>query len=600
MTEAQATESTKKKRHRSPKKKASEPRPARDSAIDFKKLEEMAKAQVYNNVCTAEVKELNGEVKVQIMGSEPITARVPTEEFGGALPQVGAQIQVYLGDPPKAKEDGTLEVPMASYLKARELADFAKVSEAFSQKTPVKGMIVGAIKGGFSVALFADSAGEADAGLGIRAFLPHRQAGFSSRDLPSVFAGEPYELNILDVSPEGGSVIVTRREVLGQERKALKKEFWDKVKVGDVVEGVVRHLMPYGAFVEVNGADGLLHGSDLAWHKRPRVEEVLAPGQTLSLKVIEADTEKKKLKLGLKQMTPDPWGSIREHFKTGMEVEGTVVAIADFGVFVKLQDGIEGLIHLSEMSWQRFKHPSQKFKIGDTVRACILSLDQSSHRISLSTKVLEANPIEALAQKFPAGTVLKTKVAQVKDFGVFVELDSGVMGMVHVGELSWTKHIENAQDHYHIGDEVEVAVLGFDPERQRVACSIKRLTEDPWASWRSKYAKGTRHEVTVTKINNYGAECELEPELIAFCTTKELGSEGGSRAADIVKVGQKLNVEVTNCDPAHQKVTVSVKARAEKEIREDYEQYMKKQNQSGAAKVTMADAIGGRTPKAKE
>lgn len=600
MSETQAAESTKKKRSRTFKKRPAEPR-LTEYALDFKKIEEMAKAEIYNNVCTAEVKEVTGEVKVQVgTGDQAIMARVPTEEFGGVPPAVGSQIQVYLGDPPKAKEDGTQEIAEASYLKAKELTDFTKLEEAFREKAIVKGMIIGAIKGGFSVSLFTDNQQEASAGLGLRAFLPHRQAGFSARDLPSIFSAEPYELSILDVSPQGGGVVVTRREVLQQERKALKKEFWNHVKVGDVVEGVVRHLVPYGAFVEVNGADGLLHASDLAWHKQPRLEEALTVGQTLRLKVIEADAEKKRLKLGLKQMMPDPWESIREHFRTGMQVEGTVVAIADFGIFMRLQDGIEGLIHLSEMSWQRFKHPSQKFKIGDTVKAVILSLDQAHHRISLSTKALEANPVELIAQKFPAGTVLKTKIAQVKDFGVFVELDSSVMGLVHVGELSWTKHIENPAEFYSEGQEIEVVVLGFDPERQRVSCSVKRLTEDPWGAWRTKYAKGTRHEVTVTKLNSYGAECELEPELIAFCSNKELSQEGAHRASDIVKVGQKLQVEVTNIDPAHHKVSVSVKARAEKEIREDYEQYMKKQNQSGAAKVTMADAMVGRTPKAKE
>lgn len=569
------------------------PAAPKESAIDFKKLEEMAGSQVYNNVCSAEVTSVNGEVRVAIQaGSSRIEARVASEEFGAAPPKPGDTIEVYLDDPPRAKEDGSMEIPQASYTKARELAEWTKLEAAFSAKSPVKGMIVGAIKGGFSVALFANSPQEADAGAGLRAFLPHRQSGFSARDLPSVFSWDPYELNIIDISRESGGIVVTRRDVLAQERKALKKEFWEHVKVGDTVEGIVRHLMPYGAFVEVNGADGLLHGSDLAWHKQPRIEEVLSPGQRLNLKVIEADTQKRKLKLGLKQMTPDPWDSIREHFRTGMECEGTVVAIADFGVFVRLQDGIEGLIHLSEISWQRFKHPSQKFKIGDTVRARILSLDQAHHRISLSTKAMEANPVEAIAEKFPAGSVIKTKVAQVKEFGVFVDLDPAVMGLVHVGELSWTKHIENPAELYHEGQEVEVVVLGFDPERQRVACSIKRLTEDPWTVWREKFARGTRHEVTVVRVNNAGAECELEPELIAFCATKELSAEGANRAQDIVKVGQKLNVEVTQFDPAHHKITVSVKTRAEKEIREDYEQYMQKQNQSGAAKVTMADAVG--------
>jgi small subunit ribosomal protein S1 len=218
----------------------------------------------------------------------------------------------------------------------------------------------------------------------------------------------------------------------------------------------------------------------------------------------------------------------------------------------------------------------------------------------LSTKALESNPVERIAEKFPAGTILKTKILHVKDFGVFVELDNTVMGMVHIGELSWTQHVEHPSELFSEGQEVEVVVLGFDPERQRVACSIKRITEDPWIIWKSKYAKGTRHQVTVKKLVNSGAECELEPGLIAFCTTKELSIDQSDRAQDAAKVGQVLDVEVISCDSQHQKISVSVKARAEKEIREDYEQYLKKQNQSGAAKVTMADAVGERKSKAKE
>lgn len=592
-----ATTDQKHKRNRNFRKPLA---PSQDKLFNLEQLAKIAGHQVFNNICTAQVISVNGEVSVQIKGLADfpeLMAKIPSEEFGENLPAIGSEISIYLEDPPKTKIDGTKEIANASFLKANELSEWNRVEEALKQKAFVKGMVVGVIKGGFSVALFAQSKADADAGLGLRAFLPHRQAGFSAKDLPSVFSEEPFDFSLLEVAPDSGSIIITRRDVLHNERKAQKKEFWDHVKVGDVVEGVVRNLMPYGAFVEVNGADGLLHASDLVWHKQPRPEEILTVGQVLSLQVIEADVEKRKLKLGLKQLTSDPWESIREHFRTGMEVEGTVVAIADFGVFVRLQDGIEGLIHLSEMSWQKFKHPSQKFRIGDTVKSRILSLDQGHHRISLSTKAMEPNPVERIAEKFPAGTVIRTKIAQVKDFGLFVEVDPTIMGLVHIGEISWTKHVEHPGDFYSEGAEVEVVVLGFDPERQRVSCSIKRLTEDPWVIWKDKYAKGTRHQITIKKVVNAGAECELEPDLIAFCTTKELSSQGADRAQEVVKVGQTLEIEVLNCDPQHQKISVSAKARAEKEIREDYEQYLKKQNQSGDAKVTMADAMADRTSK---
>jgi small subunit ribosomal protein S1 len=260
-----------------------------------------------------------------------------------------------------------------------------------------------------------------------------------------------------------------------------------------------------------------------------------------------------------------------------------VVAFSDFGIFLHVAPGLEGLVHSSEISWAKPKHPSTYYKIGDSVKARILSLNKEGHRISLSIKALQENPIEKLVEKFPIGTTLKTQIVGVKEYGLFVQLDENVTGMVHIGELSWTKQVEHPSELYKEGAEVEVAVMGFDTKRQRVSCSIKRTTPDPWQVWKTKFARGTRHEVVVKRVTPHGFECDLEPELTAFCSAREYGDVAPRQ-------GQTLGAEITVCDPIQHKINLSLKARVDHEAREDYDAYIKKQSDT-QGRATLGDLM---------
>ncbi len=562
--------------------------------INMDLLLKKAGAPLWQGVHEAVVQEMgDATVTVAIQGSvdNAVLALVPRIELGAAC-AIGDTLFVYLEEPAAANT-----LPKASVKKANELLELKNLSGLVQAHREVQGFVAAPIKGGFSVALLVDSREEAEKGLGLRAFLPMSQATLG-REAPLLSDREAYSFAVKEFDPKSGNIIVSLRDHLLKSKRAKEKLFWESAQEGEIVTGVVQSLVNYGAFVDIGGVDGLLHVSDMSWDKQPKAENRLHVGQQLQVKILELDKKARKLKLGLKQLTNDPWQSSRDQFQPGKDVEGDIVALADFGAFVHLADGIEGLIHLSEMSWQRIKHPSQRFHIGDRVKARILSLDPESHRISLSLKALEQNPIEKLAEKFPVGAVLKTVVAGIRDYGVFVELAENMTGMVHIGELSWTKKVEHPSELFEEGQSVEIVVLGFDAERQRVSCSIKRTQPDPWIVWQKKFAKGTRHEVTVKRLVNQGAECELEPTLIGYCPTRELSAtQEISRPQDAVKIGEVLRVEVTHYDPSEQRITLSVRVRAEKETKEDYQMYLQRQSKESSAKVTLKEALEDSKPK---
>lgn len=541
--------------------------------FDARLLSQRAAAPFWNAVHEASVEEITPEqVMVRV---KDVLAAIPKAELPDA--EIGAKLSVYLGDPG--------EKPVASVVVAKEMQQLWAIDQALENREEVPGYVVGPIKGGYSVALLAANRDDADKGEGLRAFLPTSQIGYSvPKDVTS--------FTVKECDAASGNIIVSRRSIAKKERKAAEKAFYESRKPGDVVNGTVINLVPYGAFVDVgNGVAALLHLSDISWDKHPVPHEMVQVGQTRDFQILEIDQKAKKLKVGLKQLLPDPWKTLEGQYQPGTDLEGDVVAIADFGVFLHIADGLEGLIHLSEMSWQRIKHPSHRFNLGDRVKARVLSVDKDGHRISLSTKALEQNPIEKLAGQFPVGAVLKTHISEIRDYGVLVTLDENIQGLVHIGELSWTKRVDHPSELFKEGQEIEIVVLGFDADRQRVSCSIKRTQPDPWLVWKDKYAKGTRHDVVVMRMNSHGVECDLEPGLVGFCSSKELTAEGGSgRPQDKVKIGQTINVEVTQCDVHKHSISLSVKARVQKETREDYEHYLSKQSQDGS-KMTLGDII---------
>lgn len=562
-------------------------------AYSEEELLEVEKKPFWNAIHSAQIAEvLDDGLWVDIANPEGGQLRVfvgDGELIDKSSVAKNEKIEIYLEDalPEQNQEERPI---IGSEIKAKDLKLCEKAREAHKNHESVYGYVISPIKGGYSLALFANNRDEAEKGYGLRAFLPlgqttlRRNQGLSEQDEHLI------EVQISELDLARGNIVVSRRELLVEERKKGVEEFFAQHKIGDEVSGQVTALMPYGVFVNLGPVDGFLHISDISWDKKPRLQSIVPVGKEISAQIIEIDAESKKVKLSLKGLNSDPWQNIDKSFKPGTEVEGTVVAFADFGAFVKLKDGVEGLIHVAEISWTRVKHPSQKFKIGDTVKAAVLRVDKASRRISLSTKALELSPVERLSGQFPVGTVIKTKVASIHDFGVFVELDEESQGLVPRSEISWVRSDEPVEKQFNVGQEIEVAVIGYDSGRQRVSCSIKRLTDDPWEQWRNKFKRGSSHKVKVIRAVRAGLECQLDGDLTGFCPKSQMAEGADDNAKINVKVGDMIDVVVTAFDPARHRVSISQKALVESETKQAYQSYLSEQGQGGG-RTTLGDAF---------
>lgn len=533
-------------------------------------------------------------VEVRPLGHAPMRAAVLPADAAGL--EVGALVRVRLQDPPRGKDS----MATASLAQARALDALDKLLAAGESGGGVPGVAISAVKGGYSVALFAEN--DEDVVGTIRAFLPGSQASLSrfgarSDDLVGV-AGM---FDIVELEPERANVIVSKKRALAAEKKeTLQKRIAD-IKEGDVLKARVKTLVPYGAFLEIGqGIDGMVHQSDITWDGRARAQDVLRPGQIVDVKVLSKNSDTGKIKLGMKQLMSDPWGELRSAFKEGAIVDGVIVALAEFGAFVRLtlpSSGapVEGLIHVSEISWAKVKHPSQKFQIGQEVKVKVLGLDQDARRISLSTKALEQNPFEAVAEKFPIGTIVKVKIKSMTDFGAFVELAEGVDGLIHVGEISWTEHPGHPSELLTIAQEVEAVVVNIDLGKQRVGLSIKKTKGNPYDTWEKKYRKGARMKLKVTRVDEKGAWLQVEDGLTCFCFVKDLvGKEGDGRvdrASEAVRIGMEIEVEVKNFDRRFQKVSVSQRAVSEGDTREAYSDYKKQEKATDTRLNPLAEKL---------
>lgn len=522
-------------------------------------------------------------------GSEVVDVFVPLEELAlGRDRNIGQELRIYVDDSLKSHTNAEHPI-VGSEIKAIDLDLLDRAARASKAQETIPGYVVGEIKGGYSVALFAENREQAEQGVGLRAFLPLGRTGLR-RDEGLSEKTHQIDVQISELDPVRGNIVVSRRELLAQGRKLEAEKFFASFQVGDRVTGTVTALMPYGAFVNLGGIDGFLHVSDISWDKKPRLKELVPVGKEITAQIIGIDQELKKVKLSIKGLNTDPWQNIEKVYRPGTEVEGDIVAFADFGAFVKLQDGVEGLIHVGEITWNRIKHPSQHFRIGDRVKAAVLRVDKEARRISLSSKAIELSPVERLSGKFPVGTVLKTKIASIHEFGLFVELDEQSQGLVPRSEISWQRSDDPLEKTYSVGQEIEVAVLGYDSNRQRVSCSIKRLNDDPWLNWKQKYRRGSNHKVKVLQVTRNGAVCQLEGELTAFCPRSQLADDDSDQGRVKVKVGEEIEVVVTACEPQHQKISISQKAAQESETKQAYASYLSEQGQ-GRARTTLGDAF---------
>ena len=477
--------------------------------------------------------------------------------------KVGDQIDVLLEK--KDREGGLL---ILSKEKADKVNVWRDVSRSCKEGELIEGEIVSKVKGGLSV----------DIG-GLFAFLPGSQIDLKPvRNLDDLI-GQRLTFKVIKFNRKRNNIVLSRRVLLEEERKIQKEETLKHLQEGEILEGTVKNLTDYGAFIELGGLDGLLHITDISWGRVGHPSEKLKVGERIQVKVLHFDREKEKVSLGLKQILPDPWNSALERYPVGSQVQGKVVNITDYGVFVELEEGIEGLVHISEMTWgKKMKHPSKMVRVGDLVKVMVLDCDPVKRRISLGMKQVEPNPWDVIAEKYPPGMRVKGKVKTITDFGIFIGFGEGIDGLVHVSEMSWTKKVKHPADLFKKGQEVEAVVLSVDPKNERLSLGIKQLTPDPWKDVQRRYRKGEIVKGRVTNVTEFGAFVELEEGIEGLVHVSEISKEKVEKPSDVLKSGETVSAIVLHVDPQERRIGLSLKGLKERMEKQEIERYLTNQS----------------------
>jgi small subunit ribosomal protein S1 len=498
--------------------------------------------------------------------------QVPISEFLNAK----GEITIKPGDPVdvllESRENDTGMVVLSKE-KADKMRIWDDISAACERDELIEGTIVGRVKGGLSV------------DIGVKAFLPGSQVDIRPVRNLDKFIGEKHKFKVIKFNKKRGNIVLSRRVLLEKEREEMKKETLKKLKEGAVLQGVVKNLTDYGAFIDLGGIDGLLHITDMSWGRINHPSEALNVGDEVRVVVLKFDPASERVSLGTKQIQEDPWHRADEKYPPGTKVHGKVVSLTDYGAFIEIEQGVEGLVHTSEMSWtKRFKHPSKLLNPGDMVDAVVLDIDPKAKRIALGMKQIEPNPWTLLEDKYPIGSVIKGQIRNVTDFGIFVGVEEGIDGLVHVSDISWTERIKHPGEKYKKGDEVEAVVLNIDVENERFSLGIKQLTPDPWETLSERKPVGTRTRGKITKVTDFGAFVEIEPGIEGLVHVSELREERVENPRDVVKEGDEVDVKIIDINTADRKVALSIKALSH-EGDEDYREYLRKQQNESRARL---------------
>ena len=430
-----------------------------------------------------------------------------------------------------------------SHKKARLSQAWDRVNEALEAQEIVQGYIKCRTKGGMIVDVF-----------GIEAFLPGSQIDVHPIRDYDQFVGKTMEFKVVKINQEFRNVVVSHKALIEQEIEAQKKEIIGKLEKGQILEGTVKNITSYGVFVDLGGVDGLIHITDLSWGRVDDPHKVVELDQKINVVILDFDEEKKRIALGLKQLTPHPWDALDANLKVGDHIKGKVVVIADYGAFVEVQPGVEGLIHVSEMSWSQHLRSAQEFlKVGDEVEAVILTLDREERKMSLGIKQLKEDPWEAIEVKYPVGSKHTAKVRNFTNFGVFVELEEGVDGLIHISDLSWTKKVKHPSEFTKVGEQIDVVVLDIDKENRRLSLGHKQLEDNPWDAFEEKYTVGSVHTGKITEVLEKGAVVSLEENVEGFATPKHLVKEDGSQAQQ----GEELEFKVIEFNKDSKRIILS-------------------------------------------
>ena len=452
--------------------------------------------------------------------------------------KVGDTVEVYVEN----QEDKRGQLVL-SHKKARASKSWERVNAALENKEVIKGYIKCRTKGGMIVDIF-----------GIEAFLPGSQIDVKPIRDYDVFVGKTMEFQVVKINQEYKNVVVSHKALIEAELEAQKQEIISKLQKGQVLEGTVKNITSYGVFIDLGGVDGLIHITDLSWGRVNDPHEIVQLDQKLNVVILDFDEEKKRIALGLKQLTPHPWDALDANLKVGDKGKGKVVVMADYGAFVEIAPGVEGLIHVSEMSWSQHLRSAQDFlKVGDEVEAVILTLDRQERKMSLGIKQLKDDPWKDIEVKYPVGSHHHAKVRNFTNFGVFVELEEGVDGLIHISDLSWTKKIKHPSEFTQIGADIEVVVLEIDKDNRRLSLGHKQLEENPWDVFENTFTEGSVHEGTITELMDKGAVVQLEYGVEGFATPKHLVKEDGSHA----KEGEKLPFKVIEFNKDSKRIILS-------------------------------------------
>jgi len=479
--------------------------------------------------------------------------QVPLDEFRGADGQIhvkaGDQVDVLLED-----RENDAGMCVLSKEKADRLKVWDEISAACERDELIEGTITQRVKGGLSVTIRG----------GVKAFLPGSQVDLRPvRNLDS-FIGENFKFKVIKFNKKRGNIVLSRRVLLEKERAALKESTLERLKEGQIVEGIVKNLTEYGAFIDLGGIDGLLHITDMSWGRVNHPSELFQVGDHVRVKVLKFNAETERVSLGLKQISEDPWSKAREKYVPGTVVRGKVVSLKDYGAFIELEEGIEGLVHISEMSWtRRVKHPSKMVAVDDVVDAVVLDVDVENNRISLGMKQLEPNPYEQLVAKYPVGTKVTGKVRNIADFGVFVEIEEGIDGLVHISDMSWTQRVKHPSELFQKGDDVEAVLLNIDTddgEKPKISLGIKQLVADPWDRIPYEYPLGKIVDAKILKVLDFGAFVELEKGVEGLVHVSEISDERVDDPRAVLSEGQDVKVQIISMDQGERKIGLSIKS----------------------------------------
>ena len=493
--------------------------------------------------------------------------QIPLHEFTDANGQMelaeGDEVEVLL----ESSEDDEGAVRL-SRSKAARIKVWEKIAEAYQNDGIVEGSIVSRVKGGLQV------------DVGVMAFLPGSQVDLRPvRDMEQ-FLGKTFDFRVLKYSKKRSNVVLSRRVILEEERNSQKSKLMEVLEEDKVLPGVVKNITDYGVFVDLGGLDGLLHITDISWGRVGHPSERYSVGDEIDVKVLSFDRERERVSLGVKQLSPDPWSTVEEQFSVGTRVQGKVVSLTDYGSFIEISDGVEGLVHVSEMSWtRRIRHPSKILQVGDIVESVVLNVDPERKRISLGMKQIMPDPWETIDDTYPVGTTIEGRIKNVTDFGVFIGIEDGIDGLVHISDLSWSKRIKHPTEVYKKNDLVKAVVLNIDKENRRFSLGIKQAQIDPWESVAERYPVGSVVEGTITNVTDFGVFVEIEEGIEGLIHVSEISKEKINTPIGMFNVSDKVSSKVVHLSPHERRIGLSIR-RIDEEEEGSFEDYMGKSQEA--------------------